>query len=1209
MPRKPIHVSMVLESLERRRMLSAGPSTADVTTSSAPSSSLVVTNAAPAWQTVPAANFSNINISQFTDAELNLVKPLYWFSTVANFVVETATTSFPRGFINIKVWRNPQDNTKYNARVLENHVAFAYFYSQSRPWNPYYGNTQVKNRLEAILDLWASMQNTSGGTNDGTWTEYFSTNWSLAPTSFGLRSMVRTLELLQNGPAIDATVKQHVVDACMRGLRALLKTSNWLDIGTEWTNQYAPTYGAAMQFAQMFPQYSDELYGYLRVRVPESVSKHQSPAEYLYEASGSDFDYTLRVHQLMISSSWHLLRGSEFQDDIVDEYTKMYDWQSYNLVRQPSGSGYITNNGLTTRTNQLFYTTVTDPMAEFVPNARFLSSTTAEDTAANSSLRSSLQSSWGNWGALPTNQSASYPPGPFQDADRVGWRPTDLQRTASINALPYLASSRFIQQFVDTRRATQYSFIRRPNYYAAFNAGQIVTSLERYGLGIIWNPAFGTILQDQSNTDVSSWGTKASGATKVYEASSLTTAWKLNGQTFTPAVGTKRLADGILSATYALGSAGSKTITFGDDTINVAITHTGAFTETIPLLARSGETINVAPGRITLTRNGVTFIITFASSISVTRNMPGVSPGDGLSVENFVLAGSGSLNYSISFQTATAIVINADREPNVNDTFRIVKSGSQAQIFLNGAATPEAVWDTASPPAVTLNGLTGDDTFIIDLSAGNPLPATGLTFDGGTGASNTLTVNSGPAGANVLSSPGQVVINSGAANYTNTQNLTFNLGAGPDSLTLVGSQPSGAFTLNVITGGTLAIAPGTTFPANTVVGVDGTLDLNGASPAFEKLTGAGIVTNLRNNAPATLSIGANNSTSSFAGSIRDGASIISLIKLGIAMFTLTGNNTYSGATRITSGILRAGGANAFSPNSILDASGATVDLNGYNNAVYALADQSTGTFRNTGAPSSVAVLTIGKANGTTGDFNFRGSFIDAGGKLGIAKTGAGKLTLNGAADFTGPLTVTDGTLAIATQDTSTLRIRDLSVAPTAALDLQDNDLVVTNAAFTDIQALVFNGFSTAPDSTRHGIISTTSQTVHQGAAILALFDNAQVGFSQWPPSSGIAIAAGAIVGKYTYLGDTDWDGQVAPSDYTAIDANLGTTGVNPGVAWFRGDTDFDGKVTTADYTGIDAFLGRGQGDPLAVNVVLAPPAKKSLLDETSHSANIDHVLT
>src|SRR5947207_6993357 len=173
----------------------------------------------------------------------------------------------------------------------------------------------------------------------------------------------------------------------------------------------------------------------------------------------------------------------------------MYDWQGYNLVRQPDASGYLTNNGLTTRTNQLFYTTVTDPLSDVLLDARFLASTSAEDAAATATLRSSLQSAWGNWGPLPTNKSASYPPGPFQDADRVGWRPTVTQRNASIDALPYIASSRFNQQFVDTLRAVQFTFVRRPSYYASLNTGSIITSPQRYGLGLIWNPTFGAVLQ------------------------------------------------------------------------------------------------------------------------------------------------------------------------------------------------------------------------------------------------------------------------------------------------------------------------------------------------------------------------------------------------------------------------------------------------------------------------------------------------------------------------------------------------------------------------------------------------------------------------------------------------------------------------------------------------------------------------------------------
>src|SRR5947207_3284245 len=105
------------ELLERRRLLSSVVMPAQVPVVGALPASLDLAPVSATWQSVPSVNFSQINVSQFTDAELPLVKPLFWFSTVANSVVET-TGTLPRGFINIKVWRNPQDNTPNNARVL-----------------------------------------------------------------------------------------------------------------------------------------------------------------------------------------------------------------------------------------------------------------------------------------------------------------------------------------------------------------------------------------------------------------------------------------------------------------------------------------------------------------------------------------------------------------------------------------------------------------------------------------------------------------------------------------------------------------------------------------------------------------------------------------------------------------------------------------------------------------------------------------------------------------------------------------------------------------------------------------------------------------------------------------------------------------------------------------------------------------------------------
>ena len=64
----------------------------------------------------------------------------------------------------------------------------------------------------------------------------------------------------------------------------------------------------------------------------------------------------------------------------------------------------------------------------------------------------------------------------------------------------------------------------------------------------------------------------------------------------------------------------------------------------------------------------------------------------------------------------------------------------------------------------------------------------------------------------------------------------------------------------------------------------------------------------------------------------------SLAKTGAGVLTLSGNSDYSGATFINQGTVRAGAANAFSPNSAFTvASGATLDLNGFGQAIGSLA--------------------------------------------------------------------------------------------------------------------------------------------------------------------------------------------------------------------------------------------------------------------------------
>jgi autotransporter-associated beta strand protein len=231
----------------------------------------------------------------------------------------------------------------------------------------------------------------------------------------------------------------------------------------------------------------------------------------------------------------------------------------------------------------------------------------------------------------------------------------------------------------------------------------------------------------------------------------------------------------------------------------------------------------------------------------------------------------------------------------------------------------------------------------------------------------------------------------------------------------------------------------------------------------------------------------------------------------------------------------------------------------------------------------------------------------------ITKQGSGTLELVQSSNYNGAVNVSAGSVlfgapqsigslaispnasaSINAGNDSILVLGALSVSAGARLDLNDSDLIVNNGNFSALEALVFAGYSDVPDSSRAGIVSTAGQN-SGGTTILALFDNA-VGDSPITEWQGHTVNATAVIGKYTYFGDTDWDGQVTPQDFTAIDANLGATGLNPGIAWLYGDTDFDGNITPQDYTAVDASLGLGIGNPLSATglAVVPEPAAISL---------------
>ena len=264
--------------------------------------------------------------------------------------------------------------------------------------------------------------------------------------------------------------------------------------------------------------------------------------------------------------------------------------------------------------------------------------------------------------------------------------------------------------------------------------------------------------------------------------------------------------------------------------------------------------------------------------------------------------------------------------------------------------------------------------------------------------------------------------------------LLSNAISGPGSLSLEGT---GMITVNgsltytgttLIANGTLRLS-GNERISNTsalTINSGATLDLSNFSETVGSLAGAGSITSSGVGA-LTLSAGGDNTSTTFSGVIQNGtATSVALTKQGTGTLTLNGNNTYTGATTISAGILSLGDG------------GTTGSV--------------------AGNITNSAALNFNRSN----DLTFAGVISGTGT---VTKQGTGTLTLTGANTYTGATTISAGTLSIGNGSTTG------SIAGAS---------IVNNAA------LMFNRSN---DLTYAGVISGTGTLTKQGAAILYLSNN------------------------------------------------------------------------------------------------------------------------
>jgi pectate lyase len=174
------------------------------------------------------------------------------------------------------------------------------------------------------------------------------------------------------------------------------------------------------------------------------------------------------------------------------------------------------------------------------------------------------------------------------------------------------------------------------------------------------------------------------------------------------------------------------------------------------------------------------------------------------------------------------------------------------------------------------------------------------------------------------------------------------------------------------------------------------------------------------------------------------------------------------------------------------------------------------------------------------------------------------------------VTISGGTVSVAANgtDAGASNLVSLSVASGAALDLNDNSMVVGPATpRATLQAQVVNARNGGAWD-QSGITSSAARNQMNHATTLGLLSGAEYSSAGGTGTfAGQSYAADDSLIKYTWYGDSDFNGVVNFDDYVRTD-----NGFNNGLSgWLNGDFDLNGAVNFDDYVLIDLAFNTQNG--------------------------------
>ena len=396
-----------------------------------------------------------------------------------------------------------------------------------------------------------------------------------------------------------------------------------------------------------------------------------------------------------------------------------------------------------------------------------------------------------------------------------------------------------------------------------------------------------------------------------------------------------------------------------------------------------GSSYNLQSGTVSASLGGPAAMTVNGGSVLLAGNST-YSGGTTISSGTLQLGASNALGSGSVTIGANILDLNGQTIPNL--------------INFNGAGTLENNGGTAAAVTTDANVTS---SFTIDTTGGNITTARLI----GTSATRTVTV----IGGNTLTFNG--------AGHNNLVDLVVNAG------TVICANNGGYSAdrgLQIGNGGTVKLAgPGSggAYPNSNLINdgqafdVDGIFDLNGWNETVGTMVdtgGNGVIQNSAVGTNSTLTVGGDNVTATFNGTVQNGGGVLSLAKTGTGVQTLSGASTYSGSTTINNGQLAvaASGASPSSTFVVNTNSGLTF----VTDSAFLLGGLSgTGNVSLLNDSSSAIALTAGANNAST---TYSGALLDGGAGSTLTKVGTGTLTLSGTNNYSGFTTVSNGTVII-----------------------------------------------------------------------------------------------------------------------------------------------------------------------------------------------------